>query len=187
MNQTIENIKNRRSVRKYKEEQIPEKELKEIIEAGLFAPSANNKQSWHFTVVQNKKMLKELNYETKLILAKSDNPFLKRVGNNEELDIFNGAPTVIIVSGEKANENSVMDCTAASQNMMIVAQSLGIASCFIVSVGHLFASDDSEYFFEKVGIPKGYKVYNAILLGYNKNDYAPEAASRKDGCVNYIQ
>lgn len=187
VNQTIEVIKNRRSIRNYKEEQITEEELKAIVEAGFFAPSANNCQLWHFTVVQNRKLLKELNYETKDVLAKSDNPFLQMVGNNEELDLFNGAPTVIIVSGKGTDENSVIECAAASENMMIAAQSLGVSSCYIITVKYLFDGSEAEYFYDKVGIPKEYKVYNAILLGYNGSDNVPEAAPRKDGCVNYIR
>lgn len=187
MNQTLEIIKNRRSIRSYTEEQISKEDLQAIVEAGLFAPSGNNQQSWHFTVVQNKKILKELNYETKGVLAASDNPFLQRVGNNEELDIFNGAPTVIIISGKEADANSPANCAVASENMLIAAQSLGIASCYIISVSYLFQGDEAKYFSEKIGIPDGYKVNNAILLGYSKDDDIPKAAPRKEGSVNYIR
>lgn len=187
MNQTIENIKSRRSIRSYTDEQIPEKELQAIVEAGTFAPSSNNHQTWHFAVIQNKKLLRELNSETKGVLASSDNPFLQKLGKNEDFDIFNGAPTVVIVSGSKENANSVVECAAASENMMIAAQSLGISSCYIITVSYLFDGDEAEYFAEKVGIPKDYKVYNAILLGYNASGEMPEAAPRKEGCVNYIR
>lgn len=78
MNQTIESIVKRRSIRSYKEEQLQEEDLQEILKAGLYAPSANNHQLWHFTVVQNKKMLRELNTETKGVLARSENPFLRK-------------------------------------------------------------------------------------------------------------
>lgn len=187
MNQTIENILNRRSVRSYKETQISDKDLQTILEAGLFAPSANNRQLWHFTVVQNHKLLRQLNTEAKEVMENSDDPFLRRIGSNEELDIFNGAPTVILVSGEQDNVNGMIECAMASENMLIAAQSLDISSCYIISVSYLFDGSEAEYFMEKLEIPKGYKVYNAILLGYNKNDTAPEAAPRKEGNVNYIR
>lgn len=157
------------------------------MEAGTFAPSGNNLQPWQFTVIQNKKLLKELNYETKDILARSDNPFLQRVGNNEDLDIFNGAPTVVVVSGKESNVNSVVECALASQNILLAAQSMGIASCYIVSFNYLFEGDEAEYFMEKLGIPKENKVYNSILLGYAKEGAIPQAAPRKDGNINYIR
>lgn len=187
MNQTLEVIKSRRSIRAYGEEQISEHALQEIIEAGLFAPNGNNKQSWHFTVIQDKKVLRELNYETKGVLARSENPFLRRVGNNEELDIFNGAPTVIVVSGEEEDENSIINCSMASENMLLAAQSLHIASCYIISPRYLFEGDERAYFEEKIGIPEGYKVYNAVLLGFRQDDADPEPVPRKEGCVSYIR
>ena len=52
-NPILETIKSRRSVRKYKPEQISSQELSAILEAGSYAPSAHNMRSWHFTVVQN--------------------------------------------------------------------------------------------------------------------------------------
>ena len=157
------------------------------MEAGSYAPSANNKQLWHFTVVQNKKLLREINNETKGVLARSDNPFLSRIGNNEELDIFNGAPTVIFISGKEAESNTVVECAAASQNMMIAAQSMEISSCYIISVSYLFDGEEAGYFLNKIGVPDGYKIYNAILFGYAKDDVMPEAAPRKEGNVNYIR
>lgn len=187
MNQTLEVIRNRRSIRKYKQEQIPEEDLQAIVEAGLYAPSANNKQLWHFTVIQDKATLKELNRETKDVLARSDNPFLQRVGNNEDLDIFNGAPTAVIVSGNVADPNAVVECALASENMMIAAQSLGISSCYIISISYLLDGSEGEYFAKKLGVPEGYKPYNAILLGYNGSENTPEAAPRREGSVNYIR
>lgn len=187
MNQTLETIMSRRSVRSYKKDQIPEEMLQVILEAGSYAPSANNLQPWHFTVVQNEKLLRELNYETKGVLARSDNPFLKRVGSNEELDIFNGAPTVVLVSGNRMNVNAILDCALASENILLAAASLGISSCYTISVSYLFEGDEAEYFSGKIGIPDGYKVYNAILLGYSKEDTMPVAAPRKADCVNYIR
>lgn len=187
MNETLEVIKTRRSVRSFEGTQIPDETLEAILEAGTFAPTGNNIQPWHFTVVQNRKILKELNYEAKGVLARSDNPFLRRVGNNEELDIFNGAPTVVIVSGWKGNVNSPVDCALASQNILLAAHSLGVSSCYIISLSYLFEGDEEIYFMEKLGIPEGNKVFNAILLGYAKDGAIPQAAPRKEDNINYIR
>lgn len=187
MNETLQMIKDRRSIRKYREDQIPEESLQEIVEAGLFAPSGNNQQSWHFTVVQDKGLLRELNNETKTVLAESDNPFLRKVGSDETLDIFNGAPTVIIVSGKTDVPSSEVNCAMASENMMIAAQALHISSCYIDSLSHLFDGEEGEYFRKKIGIPGAYKVYNAVLLGYGDTTVASQAAPRREGTVNYIR
>ena len=65
MNQTLSVIRQRRTTRKFKLEQIKDEELKEIIDAGLYAPSAHNQQSWNFTVVQNGELIKELSDASK--------------------------------------------------------------------------------------------------------------------------
>ncbi|MBU3178504.1 nitroreductase family protein [Clostridium estertheticum] len=54
MNEVLKTIKNRRSVRSYFSEQTKQEELDLIIESGIYAPSGNNDQPWHFTVIQNK-------------------------------------------------------------------------------------------------------------------------------------
>ena len=63
-NDTLKTIKSRRSTRNFKNEQIKDDELQAILEAGMYAPSANQ-QAWHFTVIQNKDMLARLNREAK--------------------------------------------------------------------------------------------------------------------------
>lgn len=59
-NEFLEVIKRRRSIRKYKEEQISDEELSKILEAGRYAPSGGNNQTSHFIVIQNKKVLSDL-------------------------------------------------------------------------------------------------------------------------------
>ena len=61
MNEVIENIKTRRSIRVYKSEQITEEALDAIMQTTLCAPSGSNSQSWIFTVLQNASILEELN------------------------------------------------------------------------------------------------------------------------------
>ncbi|WP_347460467.1 nitroreductase family protein [Clostridium sp. DMHC 10] len=61
MNEIIKAILSRRSIRKFKSEQISDDELNSILEAGKFAPSAMNQQSWHFTVIQNKEIIAKVN------------------------------------------------------------------------------------------------------------------------------
>jgi len=61
VNETLKVIRNRRSIRNSKDEQIKEEELAAILEAGLYAPSGMNSQDWHFTVIQNRKMIDTAN------------------------------------------------------------------------------------------------------------------------------
>jgi nitroreductase len=69
MNQTMETIRSRRSVRQYLTEQIKEDVLENIIEAAIYAPTGHNDQPWHFTVVQNKDLINEINVGAKKVMG----------------------------------------------------------------------------------------------------------------------
>ena len=186
MNEIIQNILNRRSVRVYTEDQIKAEDLDLIINSGLFAPSACNNQPWHFSVVQNKEIMKTLSDDSKKELLKSDNEYFRKMGENEKYDIFYNAPTIIIVSGEKAALVPEIDCSAATENMMIAAESLKIGSCWIGLVTYLFKSKNAQEYIKMLEIPEGYEPYYAITLGYKKFPN-PSPQPRRENTVSYIK
>lgn len=186
MNQTIETILNRRSVRVYSEEQIKQEDLDLILQAGCYAPSGCNMQPWHFTVVQNKEILKTLNEETKKELLKSDNEYFQNCGKNEKYNIFYNSPTAIVISGEKKALVPETDCAAATENMLLAAESLDIGTCWIGFATFLFKSERAEEFLKMLQIPEGYEPYYAISLGYKKISN-PKAPQRKENTITYIK
>lgn len=185
-NPTIETILNRRSVRVYSEEQIKNNDLEQILKAGLYSPSACNSQPWHFTVIQNKELLNELNIESKKELLKVGDDYFKKFGENEKFDMFYNAPTVIIISGEKSSLVPKTDCAAATENMLIAAESLDIGTCWIGLVTYLFVSSRGDQYIKRLGIPEGYEPYYAITLGYKKYPN-PKPQPRRENTVNYIK
>lgn len=186
MNEVLKCIKERRTTRKFKLEQIKDEEVQAIVEAGLFAPSAENHQSWHLTVIQNKELLDELNFETKEVFKKSDNKTFRAVGNNEKFIPSYDAPTVIIVSGNDDCQFKEVDCAAATQNMLLAAHSLGVASCWAAAVTVAFNGEKNEYLRKKLDIPDRYTPLHAVLLGYSDNT-PKNAPKRKDNTVNYVR
>ena len=185
MNEVIQNILDRRSVRVYSDEQIKQDDLDLILQSGLYSPSACNIQPWHFTVVQNKELIKELSVESKKEFADSDNEMFRKMANNESYDIFYNAPTIIIVSGDKGNYTSETDCAAASENMILAAESLGIGTCWIGLVAFLFRSKKANEYIKKLQIPENYEPYYAITFGYKKYPN-PKPQPRRENTVNYI-
>lgn len=186
MNQTIESILNRRSVRVYSDEQIKQDDLDLILQSGCYAPSGCNMQPWHFTVIQNKEILDILNVETKKELLNSDNEYFHNFAKNEKYDIFYNAPTVIVISGEKKALVPETDCAAATENMLIAAESLNIGTCWIGLITFLFKSSKAEEFLKMIQIPDGYEPYYAISLGYKKiQDTKPP--QRRENTVSYIR
>lgn len=186
MNETLKVIRERRSTRKFKSEQIKNEELEALLEAGIYAPSAHNQQSWNFTVIQNQQLLEELNVNTKAIAKHSSNETIQKMGSNDKFHIFYGAPTVIIVSGKEDAISPYVDCAAASENILIAAESLNIGGCWNGIVGVLFNSDRNSEYKEKLKIPNGYTPYYAIALGY-KDAPSTKARERRSNTVQYIK
>lgn len=186
MNEIIQNILSRRSVRVYSDEQIKQEDLGLILQAGLYSPSGCNMQPWHFTVVQNKEIINTLNIESKKEILKSDNDYFKDMASNEKYNIFYDAPTIIIISGEKVALVPQTDCAAATENMILAAESLGIGTCWIGLVTFLFRGKNAQEYIKMLEIPEGYEPYYAITLGYKKFPN-PKPQPRRENIVNYIK
>lgn len=186
MNDVIKNILNRRSIRVYSAEQIKREDLELILKSAIFSPSACNTQPWHFTVVQNKDIINLLSTESKKEFVNHQNETFKKMAANENFNIFYNAPTIIVISGEKASVEPKTDCAAATENMLLAAESLGIGTCWIGLVAFLFRSERASEFIKLLQIPDGYEPYYAITLGYKKYDN-PKPQPRRDGTINYLK
>lgn len=186
MNEVIQNILTRRSVRTYKEEQISDEDLNTILEAAKFAPSGMGKQDWHFTAVQNKEKIEKLISAIKEALQNSPVEQLKKMGSNINFNPFYNAPTIIITAYDKNSLTKVSDCAAALENIFLAAHSLDIGSCWI----HILAitGDDPKVrsILTELGIPEDYEVSGTATLGFNSKE-APKAAPRKEGTVNIVK
>ena len=139
MNETMQTILHRRAIRRFDERQIDEELLQQILQAGLYAPSAGGKQGVIFAVCQDK----EVNERLGKIKRANSNPHMATATNyvsREQPSIaddpkltnaFYDAPTVITMFAPKNFLFSVNDCAVAAENMMLAADSLGIGSCYI--------------------------------------------------------
>lgn len=186
VNETLKIIKQRRSIRSFKDEQITKEELQAVLEAGLYAPNAGD-QAWHFTVVQNKELLDRLNIAAKEAAKQHEFEHLKELGNNENFNCLYGAPALVIVSG---NEHAPIpldaDCAAATQNLLLAAESIGLGSCWIFFVLLAFYSPHGLELRKELKIPEGYKPYYSAVFGY-KNDTVVYVPDRKPDLITYIR
>lgn len=185
MNQVLETIKSRRSIRQFKPEPLKEAELGAIIEAGCYAPSAMNGQSWHFTVVQNQELLDRMSIQVRDLYKDIDSPRIKERLKDPSWQAFYRAPAMVVVSGNKDARFHQTDCAAATQNMLLAAASLGIGSCWIGIIAQLFESPNGGPFAEELNIPEGYMPLYAVALGYPEGE-PPMAAPRKEDAVRYV-
>ncbi len=182
-NEVLKVIDNRRSTRSYRKEQISEEELQVLLNAAIQAPSAMNSQPWHFTVVQDKEMINLMSEKSKELMAKDKNKYVENIGKGN-VNIFHGAPTVIIVSGKEDVSSSLVDCSAAIENMLLAGESIGLGSVWIGFARHFFQFEDEV---KKLNIPKDYAPQYAVSIGYKKNESEKGPGKRNEDVVNYIR
>lgn len=185
-NETLKIIKQRRSIRSFKDEQIKEEELQAVLEAGLYAPNAGD-QAWHFTVIQNREVLNKLNLTAKEAAKHLDIGGIRELGNNEKFNCLYSAPTLIIVSGkEQAPVPLEADCAAATQNLLLAAESIGLGACWIHFVLFAFYSPQGPELQKELKIPEGYRPYYSAVFGYKKDEVV-DVPDRKPNLITYIR
>ena len=174
MDNMFELIKSRRSTRKYKSEDVSDEQLKQIVEAGRFAPSGGNCQSTHFIVVKNKEILTELANLTQQEFAKMEviPGLYKSIVNSINASkkgnyIFHyNAPVLIITANQKDYGNNIADCACALENMMLMANALDLGSCWINQLKWLNENPVILEYMKRLGMDKDERVYGALAVGY---------------------
>ncbi len=171
MNDVIEAMLNRRSVRKYKADVPPKEMIDEIIKAGLYAASGMGRQSAIIAAVTDKELRDRLSDMNRNI-----------GGWDIGFDPFYGAPAVLIVLADKSCPTGVYDGSLVMGNMMLAAYSLGIGSCWIHRAKEEFESEAGKKILRELGIEGEYEGIGHCILGYP--DGAPrDAAARKENRV----
>ena len=158
----LQAISNRRSHRAYFSEQLTEEALCSILRAGLEAPSARNRQPWHFSVVQNAALLQEVHDEAAKVMGKGGSPRFADPG----FQMFYRAPTAIFIFGDKENPWAQVDCGIAVENMAVAAEGLGVGSVILGLPKPAFGGEKAEALKAKLKCPDGYDFVIAIALGY---------------------
>lgn len=184
-NETLETIKSRRSTRAFGPGQVGDEALAAIVEAGTYAPHGGG-EAWHFTVIQNAAVLEQLDRLAKEYAAGCGLPWLEALGRDGDFQSTYGAPTVILVSGKEAGPSAEADTAAATQNLLLAAESLGLAACWGYFVTQAFLTEEGKAGRGELGIPEGYRVYTSVMLGHPAGE-VPVAPPRKGGTVTYVR
>lgn len=184
-NAVVEAIMNRRSIRAYKPEQVDQAQLDTIIQCGINAPSALNKQSWEVRVIQNADLLAAIN--NRFVENAKGKTLQGSAAKAQEpgFSVFHGAPTLIIVARDKSNSYSAVDCGLFAQNILLSAQSMNIGTCVIGNMASILNDPGSKEFLEAMQMPDSYEVVFGIAIGY-KNE-SPEAKPRDIAKVQYVK
>ena len=169
MKETIQDLKTRRSVKKYRPDQITKNELVQVLEAGMNAPSGMGRQSAVMAVVQDPETLKKLSSLNASIMGVSSDPFY-------------GAPTVIVVLADSTVPTYREDGSLVMGNLLNAAHALGLGSCWIRRAKEEFESEEGKKLLEKWGLGENYAGVGHCALGYADGE-KPAVKERREGRI----
>ena len=176
MEDALEAIHNRRSVRAYEDKTVPKDLIDKVIDAGLWAPSGMDRQSAIVVAVTDKEKiswLSELN---------------RKIGGwKEGFDPFYGAPVVLMVLGKKDMPTYVCDGSLMIGTMGIAAEELGLGSCWIHRAKEESEMPEVQEWLSSLGVPEGYEGVGHLILGYPVKDKVAAPQPRKGGRVFWAE
>lgn len=176
MNQTINDLKTRRSIRKFKDEQISDEDLKTILEAGTYAPTGRGAQSPKIVVIQDEEKIKELSAWNRSFFP---------VPVPDDMDPIYGAKTLLIVLADSEMPTWVEDGSSVLAVLVNAAHAVGVGSCWIHRARDEFESPKGKELLKEWGIPENYEGVGHVVLGYPDMD-APEPLPRKEDYIHYV-
>ena len=153
-NLVLKAIQERRSIRSYKSDKVNRGDIDILLKAAVEAPSARNTQPWHFTVVQNEALLKEIFEEVKANLKE------------DIADIYHGAKTVIFISCDPDTRWGRLDCGIAVQNIALAAHAIGLGTVILGRPEPAFTGPRGDALGKKLLFPEKHKFAVAIAIGY---------------------
>ncbi len=149
----LDAIYKRRSIRDYTEEEIPDDLIKKILKAGFSAPSAANQQPWHFIVIDDQSILDKV------------------PGFHERAKFITEAKKAILVCSDKKLEKIKnywpIDCSAATENMLLSARALGLGGCWI----GIYPQENRIKELKKIfSLPESVIPFSIVALGFTTKE-----------------
>ena len=168
MNEAMNNLLTRRSIRRYKNTQVPDDLLDQVLEAGLYAPTGMNTQNIVMVAVRDQ--------ETRDLMSK-----LNAAVMGSDRDPFYGAPYVIVVLGYADGYPVVENGSLVLGNLMNAAHAVGLGSCWIHRAKQVFESPEGKALLRRWGLSEDLVGVGNCILGYADEDPAPKP--RKEGRI----
>ena len=175
MNEIIKAMEERRSIRKFKSTMPPKEDLKQIIDAGLYAANGRGKQGTVILAV-TKKALRDR-------LSKAN---CEIGGWQEDFDPFYGAPAILVVLANKSLPTHVYDGSLVMGNMMLAAHALNLGSIWIHRAKEEFELPEFQQLLKDLGVEGEWEGIGHCAIGYVDGE-VPEAAERRAGRVFWVE
>ena len=169
MNEALNNLKTRRSIRACLSKQVEPELLEQVLEAGTYAPTGGGKQTPIIVAVQDPATVKQLSRMNARVLGNDSDPYY-------------GAPTVLVVLAERTRRTYLLDGAAVMTTLVNAAHAVGLGSCWIHRAKEMFESEEGKALLQKWGIEGDFEGVGQVVLGYPAGA-APEPTPRKE---NYV-
>lgn len=169
MNETLNNLKTRRSIRSFLTRQVEKDLLEQVLEAGTYAPTGGGRQTPVIVAVQDEATIKQLSRMNAHVIGNDSDPFY-------------GAPTVLVVLADRSRRTYLLDGAAVITTLLNAAHAVGLGSCWVHRAKEMFESEEGKTLLARWGIEGDYEGVGHVILGYAAGP-APEPAPRKE---NYI-
>lgn len=177
-NSVVASIEARRSVRQYLDRPVEHDRLAEIARCGLLAPSGMNSQQWQVRVVEDKAWIDGVTE----LFRKANPDQVKRDAHFKNM--FRNAPNIICIATPDGQPS--LDAGMMGENMMLAAQSMGLATCCLGGpVRFLNTTDDCKPYIDRLQLPEGYDICFILAVGYA--DESPAAKPRDEGKLQFIK
>ncbi|MBQ6942336.1 MAG: nitroreductase [Akkermansia sp.] len=170
MKETLIDLKERRSCRKYKAEQVSEEELNAVLEAATYAPTGHGQQSPVMVVVQDSALVARLSRINAQIM-------------NTTRDPFYGAPTAVVVFEDTSNSTGHEDACMVMANLLNAAHAVGLGSCWINRGRQMFELPEGAEIKASWGLGSQMAGLAVCILGYAAEGGIVEPKPRKDGYI----
>lgn len=158
MNEVLNVIKERRSIRNFQSTPVDDEKIKAIVSAGQWAPSFLNLQPWKFIIVKDEALKKSIAQVLKLPLTATE------YRGTKGFEFIPQAPVIIVtcVNPKKDQVHHAEDGAIATQNMALAAQSLGLGSCWIGVLNHGYIEDEIKKTLE---VPDEFRIISLLPIG----------------------
>lgn len=174
MNETLNVLETRRSVRAFDPSRMPTDQLiSEVVKAGEYAPTGRGMQSPRIVVITKKAVRDRLSQLNAEVMGVTSDPFY-------------GAPVIVLVLADRSRPTYLYDGSLVMGNLMNAAHAVGLGSCWIHRAREVFSSEEGKQLLTQWGIAGDYEGIGHVALGYALNEPA-QAKPRKDDYTVWVR
>ena len=185
MNNILRNVLMRRSTSQLDIRPIQDEELMEILEEGKMLSNATRNQEWHFTVLQNRGLMKQLGSSYEKMLARVHSGIWGDPAGTGRILVESSL--LLIISGHRDIKYAEDSANMVFGGMMLVAEKYGIGSCWLTSAPDLLRAPETQKVVGQLSIPSGYDPLCVGVFGYKRALTPPHVLASADNIVNIVK